>query len=237
MTLRTVRGSGSRAVQLGFWLTCGMLLSAMMFAPAAASGQQAGGSAAKKKVAPTAAATDGATFVGQETCATCHEAKIPEMAKSIHGKAANRRTPAATQGCESCHGPGSKHADDPEKNPMLKFGQVNAYESNAKCVSCHANGEHALWAGSKHEARGVSCATCHSVHSPKGELLMKAETETKLCAGCHQNIVNKINRFNHMPVREDKMACSSCHNLHGSTNVKLLKTGTTVDESCVSCHA
>ena len=25
--------------------------------------------------------------------------------------------------------------------------------------------------------------------------------------------------------------------MHGSTNVKLLKAGTTIDESCVSCHA
>ena len=33
------------------------------------------------------------------------------------------------------------------------------------------------------------------------------------------------------------MSCSSCHNVHGSTNVKLLKAGTTIDESCVSCHA
>src|SRR3990172_9826962 len=110
MTFRTVRGSGMRKTPM-FWLGCGVLLSAMMFAPTGASGQQAGATAAKKKVA--VAATDGATFVGQEICATCHEAKVPEMARSIHGKAANRRTPAATQGCEACHGPRSKHAHDP----------------------------------------------------------------------------------------------------------------------------
>ena len=39
-----------------------------------------------------------------------------------------------------------------------------------------------------------------------------------------------------MPVREDKMSCSSCHNVHGSPNAKLLKAGTTIDESCTSCH-
>ena len=39
-----------------------------------------------------------------------------------------------------------------------------------------------------------------------------------------------------MPVREGKMECSSCHNVHGSRNVKLLKEGGTVNESCVSCH-
>jgi DmsE family decaheme c-type cytochrome len=33
------------------------------------------------------------------------------------------------------------------------------------------------------------------------------------------------------------MNCGSCHNVHGSTNVKLLKAGTTIDESCTSCHA
>ena len=40
-----------------------------------------------------------------------------------------------------------------------------------------------------------------------------------------------------MPVREGAMTCSSCHNPHGSANVRLLKIGTTIDESCASCHA
>ena len=225
MEFLSVRGRGMRAMWPSFWLGCGVLLSAFILAPVQARGQAAGVSAT------------GATFVGQETCAACHEDKVTQMAQTLHGKAANPKTPAATQGCESCHGPGSKHADDPENNSMRKFDKMSADERNATCTSCHATGEHALWAGSKHEARGVSCTTCHSVHSPKGESLMRAETEPKLCATCHQQIVNKINRFNHMPVREDKMTCSSCHDLHGSTNVKLLKAGTTVDESCASCHA
>ncbi len=33
------------------------------------------------------------------------------------------------------------------------------------------------------------------------------------------------------------MECSSCHNPHGSTNVRLLKTGNSVNESCSTCHA
>jgi DmsE family decaheme c-type cytochrome len=41
-----------------------------------------------------------------------------------------------------------------------------------------------------------------------------------------------------MPVREGKMSCSSCHSPHGSIkNVKALRTGSSVVESCVSCHA
>jgi DmsE family decaheme c-type cytochrome len=75
------------------------------------------------------------------------------------------------------------------------------------------------------------------VHAAQGEKQIKAKSEGDLCASCHRNIVNKQYRFNHMPVREGKVACSSCHNVHGSTNVRLLKTGTTIDESCTSCHA
>ena len=40
-----------------------------------------------------------------------------------------------------------------------------------------------------------------------------------------------------MPLREGKMECSTCHNPHGSTNVKLLRKGDSVAEMCTSCHA
>ena len=32
------------------------------------------------------------------------------------------------------------------------------------------------------------------------------------------------------------MTCASCHNAHGSTNVRLLKVGNWVNEACISCH-
>ncbi|MGC4086171.1 MAG: cytochrome c3 family protein [Vicinamibacterales bacterium] len=94
-----------------------------------------------------------------------------------------------------------------------------------------------MFSGSQHDQRNVGCVTCHSVHSAKGEKMLKQASQQAQCATCHKNVVNKQNRFNHMPVREGKLECSSCHNVHGSTNVKLLKVGTTVDESCTSCHA
>jgi DmsE family decaheme c-type cytochrome len=206
-----------------------VLLSAVAFT-------RAGAQKSPQLPEPPASAA-GATMVGEEACLTCHDDKKASFRKTLHSKAADPRTPAAGQGCESCHGPGSKHADDPEKFKPRQFNKIGADEASAVCTTCHASGEHALWAGSKHEARRVACTTCHSVHNSKGEKLMKTETQPKLCASCHQNIVNKLNRFNHMPVREDKMMCSSCHNTHGSANVKLLKAGTTVDQACASCHA
>jgi DmsE family decaheme c-type cytochrome len=209
-----------------------VLIFAMALAPAGASGQKPAG--AKKPAKPLAL---DATVIGQEACQSCHEKVDAGLGATLHGKAIDPRTPAGTHGCETCHGPGSKHADFPDKYGMRKFSTLNPDESSALCVGCHASGKHALWAGSKHDARKVPCTTCHSVHNAKGDKLLKEATETKLCATCHRNIANKLNRFNHMPVREDKMACTSCHNTHGSSNVKMLKNGTTVDEFCTSCHA
>ncbi|MGE3275324.1 MAG: DmsE family decaheme c-type cytochrome [Vicinamibacterales bacterium] len=177
-------------------------------------------------------------YVGAETCVTCHEGYDHNISTSKHGFAADPRTPAAQQGCESCHGPGEAHVNDPANVKPIQLTQVPAAEANEACTTCHNREEHALWAGSQHDVRNVSCVSCHSVHDPKSPVgQLKASTETQLCASCHRNVTAKQKRFNHMPVREGKLECATCHNTHGSTNVKLLRTGTTVDESCTSCHA
>lgn len=246
MTLGTGRGRRFRSIGPTGWLVFSVLVWGVTFVRAGASGPPTNSPPAVEKTTqaqktpqmpeqPASAA--GATFVGKDTCVTCHEPQKAGYENSLHHKVADPRSPEALKSCETCHGAGSKHAEDPEKNKLRKFSTLSADETTAVCATCHVSGEHALWAGSKHEARGVSCTTCHSVHNPKGEKQLKAETQPKLCSSCHQNIVNKMNRFNHMPVREDKMMCSSCHNTHGSANVKMLKTGTTVDQACTSCHA
>ena len=233
MIFPKVRGRDTRSTQPMSWLVSAALVALVAFAPAALNGQAAKSQKAAPK-ADVSATVAGATYIGEESCLGCHENK--KGATSLHNKGADPRTPAGGKGCESCHGPGSKHADDPEKVKPMQFNKVSAVEASAACTSCHSTSAHAFWANSKHEARNVSCVSCHSIHSPKGDKQLKVESQAKLCANCHQNIVNKLTRFNHMPVREDKMVCSSCHNVHGSANVRMLKAGTTVDESCVSCH-
>ncbi|HEX2344705.1 MAG TPA: multiheme c-type cytochrome, partial [Vicinamibacterales bacterium] len=54
------------------------------------------------------AATAGA-YAGQDTCLTCHTDQTYEG--TAHARPFSDRTPAANQGCESCHGPGKAHAD------------------------------------------------------------------------------------------------------------------------------
>jgi DmsE family decaheme c-type cytochrome len=177
-------------------------------------------------------------YVGSETCATCHTGYDASINASKHGFTSNPNTPMAKLGCESCHGPGEAHMNDPANVKPTQLTKIAAKEVNAVCATCHNKGPHALWKGSQHEARNVSCISCHSIHKPASTTAqLKAMNQQGTCITCHRDKVAKLDKSGHMPVREGKMECSSCHNPHGSTNVKLLKTGNTVNESCSSCHA
>jgi DmsE family decaheme c-type cytochrome len=217
-----------------FVLLTTTLACAFACALATADVETAPRQAAQAARPPGPKAPDAGEYAGEETCLGCHDDRAYKG--TMHALAFNPRTPAATHGCESCHGPGKAHAESGDvaliKNPKT----MAPADVSATCTSCHNRATHALWDGSQHDQRNISCATCHSVHTPKGDHQLKARTEMELCSTCHKAIVNKQHRFTHMPVREGGMTCSSCHNTHGSTNVRLLKAGTTIDESCTSCH-
>ena len=177
---------------------------------------------------------------GSDTCVTCHTDQEASLKGTKHGQAKNPRSPAANHGCESCHGPGQAHVDDDAKGNILKFkadeagrGQPDLPRPATTAAPTPAG------RAARTSARNLSCTTCHSVHSPKSvEQQLVKPTETQLCATCHRLQVAKTERaVAHMPVREGKMSCSSCHNPHGSiSNVKALKVGSSVAELCTSCH-
>ena len=214
-----------------------VLIVAMLGAagPGAAASGTATTNAAQQTAQPAPSAAD---YVGEDTCRTCHDTQSYQG--TPHAQKFNPRTPASTHGCESCHGPGKAHVDGGgDKTKIQNPKTMTPKAVSTLCTTCHDRGTHALWNGSQHEQRNLTCTTCHSVHSPVGPKQIKARSQFELCGTCHKQIVNKQMRFNHMPLREDqeKMACSSCHNVHGSSNARLLRVGTSIDESCTSCHA
>ncbi len=182
-------------------------------------------------------------YVGEETCLTCHEDK-KAINGTPHGMSGNAKTPAATHGCESCHGPGQAHVDGGgDKTKIRMFETLTPSEASAVCTTCHNRGDHLMWDSSAHESRGVACTTCHSVHSFKSaKAQLKKATISETCATCHRDKVMKTKRSAHMPVSNDPnrpsshMECTTCHSPHGSANEKMLRTGTSVNDLCTSCH-
>lgn len=186
----------------------------------------------------------GATYVGPVLCQACHQQQFAAFGETLMGKIflKNPRSPAEGQGCEGCHGPGSAHvaAGGGKGVGTIAFRKDSPQpvaERNAVCLKCHERGLRLHWKGSPHEARGLACTNCHQVMvkvSEKNQFVKATEMET--CFQCHLQRRAQLQRSSHMPLRENKMTCSDCHNPHGSATPKQLKENS-VNENCYKCHA
>lgn len=165
-----------------------------------------------------------------ENCRACHEEVVAAFQKTPHAA-----SPAA---CEACHGPGEAHIDGGGDTSRIRiFRNLAPAESAAVCQTCHARGKVAHWTGSAHDHRKVACVSCHNPH-PQGEVKagLLAAPQLELCGRCHPQQKAKMFRSGHMPVREEKMTCASCHNPHGTLTEKGLHQNS-INENCYACHA
>jgi DmsE family decaheme c-type cytochrome len=119
---------------------------------------------------------------------------------------------------------------------IFDFGKkVDPQARAGKCLACHEETKNlAFWNMSRHKSEDVACNDCHTVHG-HGEKYLKAE-QTTLCFECHKDIRAQSNRQSHHPLKEGKIACSSCHNPHGEFGTKMVKADS-VNELCYKCHA
>jgi DmsE family decaheme c-type cytochrome len=186
------------------------------------------------------------TFVGSETCKGCHEGQWTAFMKNAHYRAeVDGKVVADQVGCESCHGPGSLHAEagGDRSNPgfasIRNFKTASAEEASAACVQCHKSGEQLNWDHSAHARNDVSCVKCHSIHHAKNEgagPMLTATDVNKLCITCHTDKRTALARSGHMPIREGSMNCASCHNPHGAPSKNMIRAASTND-LCYQCHA
>jgi len=188
------------------------------------------------RAAPQEEAAPEKTYVGSETCAACHDQVAVELAGTPHGKAGFEQL--SPYGCESCHGPGSLHAEDPDNvawRPTLTGKSPR--ELSAMCTDCHDDGNQRFWQGSRHDVRGLACTDCHSVHAFKSDVAqLQAATAMEQCYTCHKDVRAETWKNSHHPIREGKISCADCHNPHGSPTPKLIKAAS-VNDQCYTCHA
>ena len=193
----------------------------------------------------SAAAKPADGYVGSDTCRGCHEEVDQKFAATKMGRLMLKqpRTAVERLGCEGCHGPGKAHAEaggGKGVGGLISFSKKDptpVEQRNAVCLQCHQKGDRFFWQGSAHEARNVACTNCHTVmteHSPKAQLAKETVIDT--CGTCHLQKRAQVMRSSHMPLREGKMTCTSCHNPHGTVTQTLLRENS-ANETCYSCHA
>lgn len=173
-------------------------------------------------------AAEGKTGAAQ--CAECHQETVDRFRATPHSHSA--------AACQGCHGDATAHiAGGGDKSKIHTFKGLPASEASATCLKCHEKAGQTHFKGSAHDSREVGCVTCHDVH-PKGAapkaLLSKPQFE--LCTSCHLQKKAALMRSGHMPMREGKMNCTSCHNPHGNTHEKQLIQAS-VNANCYACHA
>jgi DmsE family decaheme c-type cytochrome len=184
---------------------------------------------------PAAPAVRG--FVGSELCVTCHTAEAERLAGTPHGKGKFASLSSA-HGCETCHGPGSAHVANPDDVSLQpRIERMTVRQQTAVCQKCHTGGAQFFWHASVHETRGLTCLSCHSVHSFKSEKAqLKAASTTEACLSCHKDVRAEMWKTSHHPIREGKIGCTDCHNPHGTQTRGLIKAAS-VNEQCYTCHA
>lgn len=186
-------------------------------------------------VAAPGAVAQAPEYVGTDACIGCHEGYDEALGKTPHGGAAYEALTA--EGCESCHGPGSDHVENPDdeaKRPRVT--DLSASDQSAMCQDCHDGAGQFFWAGSGHEARGLSCLSCHSVHAYKSEeSQLKAVTIMDQCFDCHADVRAETWKNSRHPIREGKITCGDCHDPHG-TQTDAMLTAASLNDQCYQCH-
>lgn len=204
---------------------------------------------ATAQAAAPAAQNTSPTYVGTDTCKTCHEDLFKSYETTPHYKTMlNKRGGEAKQGCEACHGPGSEHVSSGGQTPPpFDFTKMTAQQVSDRCLSCHQAGHEQMnFSMSVHLKNNVSCIDCHSPHhaEPNNEFLL-AKDQPQLCYGCHREIQPQFRMPFHHKVNEGMVQCSDCHNPHGSFadaalepggQGKQLRSGHGGDAVCFNCH-
>ncbi len=187
-------------------------------------------------VVPPAKAAQ-AEYAGMDTCAMCHEKITKAFKRSGHARIVAVRSKGKkdqVQACETCHGPGSLHADaqgKAEKHATI----INPKKKSETCYQCHLDkrGDFSLQYHHPVPEGKMGCVDCHNPHGEDGVkpgTLSSVHGKNETCFKCHKDQAGPF-VYEHEALRE---GCTSCHAVHGSINDKMLIQRDL--NLCLKCH-
>lgn len=209
---------------------------------------------------PTAPFPRLGAHAGKERCRECHEDEWDAISAGVHRGVVHGE---GFVGCETCHGPGSAHAEDEENDPrkITYPPSLPAGMQTRVCVTCHRQ----QIAGHGGDPDGFvaankGCTFCHTVHektpaepfpgrafSRRLDAALAAEpVGAGRCVVCHPLRDTLLQQSHHAPLasKTDPKGCETCHG-NGSLHVEtggLARLITRPDRAadgvatCRSCH-
>jgi DmsE family decaheme c-type cytochrome len=219
-----------------------LLLLGMLLVPTQAQAQESAPSKGDTKppsaVSAAAQNPSPATYVGSESCKTCHADIYNGWEKSPHWKQTYKEGGIAKHGCEDCHGAAASHVADPtDTSKLFLFEKATPKEIDSRCLGCHAGGtQHMNAINSEHAKNEVSCVSCHSPHHGKDSDFMLVKSQPELCYSCHLAKKAEFDMPFHHRVNEGLVQCTDCHNPHGTVRPKQVRTSSSQDQVCFTCH-
>ena len=162
------------------------------------------------------------------TCDGCHS-----VGYDIHTK----QVAEWNVGCERCHGPGSEHVVHPERGNILNPAAMDSVAANDTCIQCHSQGRPLT---SPIEGKYYDWPVGFNVGLKlqdfwKLEDCTLGQTNFLYFPDCtaHKNRMQG-NDFVQSVMYRHGIRCSTCHDVHGTTNYAQLRKP--AQQLCLECH-
>lgn len=187
---------------------------------------------------PAPAAAPAPQFAGSESCQPCHDEISTAFKKNLHAVVDTaKRFKWEGKACESCHGPGQPHAESADPALILNPRKLTGAASDASCLACHRNQpSRTAHIQSSHAQGQVTCSGCHTVHAVT-KPASRAASINQQCSACHLTAAAQFQRPHAHRLPQGAIACTDCHNPHGTRNAAALRNFAGAENGCFNCHA
>jgi len=177
-------------------------------------------------------------YAGTESCQLCHEDIAKAFERNRHAAVEkDKRRGWEGRACESCHGPGAKHAESASADDIRNPGKLLPGQADPACLSCHTM--QSTQVGRVHGSHGknqVACASCHPVHAPPPQAANRNTRINTQCASCHISQRASFQRPHGHRLNQNAVSCADCHNPHGTQTAASLPLSTGGEPGCLTCH-
>lgn len=173
-------------------------------------------------------------FPTSTTCDGCHFTGYMSTGKRVE--------PAIA--CESCHGPGSRHAENPD-SPVFKASLADPIRTNEVCMQCHMRNrdkrmetEHAsatdLWMTATDYPAGYEAGKPLINHKLPAPFAPGQATKEFWPNGAAKKNRTQGNEYIHDTMYKHGITCINCHNPHTLSNTAKKPEG---NNACMKCHS